>query len=65
MAAAGPRIDAPIIITGSRIPRTNLTAVSPVSVVSNKEVKLQGTTNVGDSTHGGVAMVKVATQRGI
>jgi outer membrane receptor protein involved in Fe transport len=35
-----------IIITGSRIPRTNLTAVSPVSVVSNKEIKLQGTTNI-------------------
>src|SRR5690348_7183562 len=35
-----------IIITGSRIPRTNLTAVSPVSVISDKEVKLEGTTNV-------------------
>lgn len=46
VAQAEPRQDAPIIITGSRIPRTNLTAVSPVSVVSNKEVKLQGTTNV-------------------
>jgi outer membrane receptor protein involved in Fe transport len=35
-----------IIITGSRIPRTNLTAVSPVSVVSNKDIKLEGTTNI-------------------
>ena len=31
-----------IVITGSRIPRPNLTAVSPVTVVDSKEVKLQG-----------------------
>src|SRR5690348_16087684 len=41
-----PSTEPMIIITGSRIPRTNLTAVSPVSVVSNKEIKLQGTTNI-------------------
>lgn len=33
----------PIIITGSRIPQSNLTAVSPVAVVKQEEVKLQGT----------------------
>ena len=31
-----------IVITGSRIPRPNLTAVSPVTVVDAKEVKLEG-----------------------
>lgn len=31
-----------IIITGSRIPRTNLTAVSPVTVITDLEVKLEG-----------------------
>ncbi|MBW0007113.1 MAG: hypothetical protein JO335_05290, partial [Sphingomonas sp.] len=31
-----------IVITGSRIPRPNLTASSPVTVVSDKEVKLEG-----------------------
>ena len=36
----------PIIVTGSRIPRTNLTAVSPVIVVPNEETKLQGTVAV-------------------
>jgi outer membrane receptor protein involved in Fe transport len=39
---------APIVITGSRIPRTDLTAVSPVTVVSDSEFKLQGTTNAED-----------------
>ena len=33
----------PIVITGSRIPRRNLTAVSPVTVIRQDEVKLQGT----------------------
>ena len=32
----------PIVITGSRIPRPNLTAVSPVSVIQSQEVKLEG-----------------------
>lgn len=32
----------PIVITGSRIPRRNLTAVSPVNVVAKKEVQLEG-----------------------
>ena len=32
-----------IVVTGSRIPRTNLTAVSPVTVIKQDEVKLQGT----------------------
>jgi len=35
-----------IVITGSRIPRTDLTAVSPVTIVSGEEFRLQGTSNV-------------------
>jgi outer membrane receptor protein involved in Fe transport len=35
---------APIIVTGSRIPRRNLTAVSPVTVVNSDEVKFEGAT---------------------
>lgn len=31
-----------IVVTGSRIPRPNLTAVSPVTVVGDEEVKLEG-----------------------
>jgi iron complex outermembrane recepter protein len=31
-----------IVITGSRIPRPNLTAISPITVVSSQEVKLEG-----------------------
>jgi outer membrane receptor protein involved in Fe transport len=34
-----------IVITGSRIPHTNLTAVSPVTIVRGEEFKLQGATN--------------------
>lgn len=34
-----------IVITGSRIPRTDLTAVSPVTTVKGDEFKLQGATN--------------------
>jgi outer membrane receptor protein involved in Fe transport len=34
-----------IYVTGSRIPRPNLTATSPVTVIGQEEIKLQGTTN--------------------
>jgi iron complex outermembrane recepter protein len=34
--------EAAIVITGSRIPRPNLTAVSPVTVITNQEVKFEG-----------------------
>ncbi|QNP45760.1 TonB-dependent receptor plug domain-containing protein [Sphingomonas sediminicola] len=34
------------MITGSRIPRTDLTAVSPVTLIEAGEIKLQGATNV-------------------
>ena len=34
-----------IVITGSRIPRSDLNAVSPVTTVDGYEFKLQGTTN--------------------
>jgi iron complex outermembrane receptor protein len=41
------RGDAPlIVITGSRIPRTDLTAVSPVTIIKSEEFKLEGATNV-------------------
>lgn len=36
---------APIVITGSRIPRSDLKAVSPVTTISGDEFKLQGATN--------------------
>jgi len=39
--AAAPE-SPPIIITGSRIPRHNLTAVSPLTMVNGQEYKLQG-----------------------
>jgi outer membrane receptor protein involved in Fe transport len=34
------------VITGSRIPRADLTAVSPVTMIQSEELKLQGATNV-------------------
>lgn len=40
--AQEPREATPIVVTGSRIPRINLTAVSPVTVVGKDEVKLEG-----------------------
>ena len=44
--AGGRRQD--IVITGSRIPQPNLTAVSPVTVVNSQEIRLQGTTRTED-----------------
>jgi iron complex outermembrane recepter protein len=44
---AGQRDAGPaIVVTGSRIPRPNLTAVSPVTMVKGEEFKLEGATNV-------------------
>ena len=40
--APQPPDEEAIFITGSRIPRPNLTAVSPVTVINSEEVKLQG-----------------------
>ena len=37
--------DSLIVITGSRIPRTDLTAVSPVTTINGELFKLQGATN--------------------
>ena len=37
-----------IVVTGSRIASPNLTSVSPVTVVSNEDVKITGTTRVED-----------------
>jgi len=37
-----------IVITGSRIPRTDLTAISPVTMVRGEEFKLTGATNAED-----------------
>ena len=37
-----------IVVTGSRIPQPNLTSVSPVTVVSSQEVRLQGVTRTED-----------------
>lgn len=38
-----------IIVTGSRIPRANLTAVSPVTIVKREEIELQGATNIEEA----------------
>ena len=37
-----------IVVTGSRIPQPNLESVAPVTVVSNQDIKLQGTTKIED-----------------
>lgn len=37
-----------IIVTGSRIPQPNLTSVAPVTVLSNQDIKLQGTSRIED-----------------
>ncbi len=48
LAADQPSTVQEVVVTGSRIPQPGLTSVSPLSVVNNQEVKLQGTTNVED-----------------
>ena len=49
-AATGEPVNQPtdIIVTGSRIPQPNLESASPVSVVTNEDVKLSGVTRVED-----------------
>ena len=37
-----------VVITGSRIPAPNLTAVSPVTVVNSQDIRLQGVTRTED-----------------
>jgi len=37
-----------IVVTGSRIPQPNLTSASPITVLNNAEVKLQGTARTED-----------------
>ncbi|PZQ57271.1 MAG: TonB-dependent receptor [Phenylobacterium zucineum] len=46
-AAANDEVEA-VVITGSRIPSTNLSSVSPVAVVSADEARAQGITRVED-----------------
>lgn len=41
-----PERSGQIVITGSRIPRTDLTAVSPVTMITREDFALQGATNV-------------------
>jgi outer membrane receptor protein involved in Fe transport len=43
--AKGHDTTPPIVITGSRIPRADLTAVSPVTMIKGYEFELQGATN--------------------
>jgi outer membrane receptor protein involved in Fe transport len=47
-AAQTPEEDQNVVVTGSRIPTPNLTAVSPVTVVNSAEIRLQGTTRTED-----------------
>ncbi len=37
-----------VVVTGSRIPQPGLTSSTPLTVVNDQEIKLQGTTNVED-----------------
>ena len=46
IAELPPQQQAEIVVTGSRLPRRNLTAASPVTLVDSKEVRLEGTTNI-------------------
>ena len=45
---AGPAEVTEVVVTGTRIPSPNLTSVSPVQVVTDKEIRLQGKTDVVD-----------------
>jgi outer membrane receptor protein involved in Fe transport len=47
-AADQPSTVQEVVVTGSRIPTPGLTSVSPLSVVNNQEIKLQGTVNAED-----------------
>src|SRR5687768_12382598 len=49
-SAEGEPVDSAqdIIVTGSRIPQPNLESASPVTVVSNQDVKLSGSTRIED-----------------
>ena len=50
VAADGAPVDdaKDIVVTGTRIPQANLESVSPVTVVTNQDLKLQGTARVED-----------------
>ncbi|OYY66712.1 TonB-dependent receptor domain-containing protein [Sphingomonas sp. 28-62-11] len=43
-----PATNTDIVVTGSRIPTPNLQSVSPITVVSSQDIKLQGTTRIED-----------------
>ena len=49
-SAEGEAVDTPadIIVTGSRIPQPNLESAAPVTVVSDQDVKLSGSTRIED-----------------
>jgi outer membrane receptor protein involved in Fe transport len=44
---AGPNVET-VVVTGSRIPQRGLEAASPVTVVGQQEVQLQGATSIGN-----------------
>ena len=48
--AQGAPVTAPqdIIVTGSRIPQPNLESAAPVSVVTNQDIKLSGSSRIED-----------------
>jgi outer membrane receptor protein involved in Fe transport len=46
--AAPPTAVKEVVVTGSRIPQPGLTSASPLTVVNDQEIKLEGTTNVED-----------------
>ena len=47
-AAFGQQATEMVVVTGSRIPQAGVEGASPVTTVSAEDVKLQGTTSVGD-----------------
>jgi iron complex outermembrane recepter protein len=47
-AAQAPAENAPIIVTGSRIPQPNLESVAPITAISQADIKQTGTTKVED-----------------
>ena len=46
---AAPASQNELVVTGSRIPTPNLTSVSPISVVSSQDFKLEGATDIVDA----------------
>ena len=51
ISAQGEAVQQPndIIVTGTRIPQPNLESAAPVTVISNQDIKLSGTTRIDEA----------------